>query len=268
MKKRIIQSLKYRSLKGKRKLFASFKIIFQKYYLSNYDKPIIWIFGCQRSGTTYLENLFRQDLYSNVFGEFSELTIDKNKTVLISNEELKKSLQSKKGRYLVIRPLFESDRAIELMNLFPNSVGIWLFRDCPSVVNSMVRKWDQNFFEISKNVESDKNNFWRLENQISAITDSRISDSIEEQYAKYWVLRNSIPFEKKLIKDSRFLFIPYKTLVLNTESTMKIILRKINSNIWRGFRANSNSSRVNTLQKNEITNLLNGFCFLAKLDPI
>ena len=96
-----------------------------------HPRAVIWIFGCQRSGTTFLENIFRHDLDSAVFGEFSELTIAPRKTVLNDRDVVTRIVQFQNAKYAVIRPLFESDRAIELMDWFPNSIGVWLFRDCP-----------------------------------------------------------------------------------------------------------------------------------------
>lgn len=209
-------------------------------------EAVIWIFGCQRSGTTFLENIFRHDLDSVVFGEFSELTIAGRKTVLTSPNELVNIVSNKNAKYAVIRPLFESDRAIELMNLFPNSIGVWMFRDCPSVVDSMKRKWDKDFFNISKLVESDDENNWRLEKLLAPLNNSIDKVSIDELYAQYWIIRNSIPFEKNIIDDSRMFFLNYNTLAHYPKYTIGKILdatKKIS--LWSDFKSNARTSSVN-----------------------
>lgn len=209
-------------------------------------EAVIWIFGCQRSGTTFLENIFRHDLDSVVFGEFSELTIAGRKTVLTSPNELVNIVSNKNAKYAVIRPLFESDRAIELMNLFPNSIGVWMFRDCPSVVDSMKRKWDKDFFNISKLVESDDENNWRLEKLLAPLNNSIDKVSIDELYAQYWMMRNSIPFEKNIIDDSRMFFLNYNTLAQYPKYTIGKILdatKKIS--LWADFKSNARTSSVN-----------------------
>lgn len=208
-------------------------------------KAVIWIFGCQRSGTTFLENIFRHDLDSVVFGEFSELTIAGRKTVLTNTNELVKIVSNKNAKYAVIRPLFESDRAIELMNLFPNSIGVWMFRDCPSVVDSMKRKWDKEFFNISKLVESDDENNWRLEKSLAPLNNAIDKVSIDELYAQYWIIRNSIPLEKNILNDSRMFFLNYKTLAQHPEYTIGKILEATKKiSLWTDFKSNARTSSV------------------------
>lgn len=210
---------------------------------------VIWIFGCQRSGTTFLENIFRHDLDSVVFGEFSQLTIHPKKTVLSDLNEVRKIIELKKARYSVIRPLFESDRALELLDIFQNSIGVWLFRDCPHVVDSMKRKWGDRFFEISKQNESDAGGMWRLEQRVSLLqTQIRITpeiDPVDEMYARYWLLRNQIPFDLSLVKDERVVFLSYDQLISDPRSSVKKILHRAGMNgLWRGFNADAQTSRV------------------------
>jgi hypothetical protein len=214
---------------------------------------VIWIFGCQRSGTTFLENLFRHDLRSAVFGEFSELTIGERKTVLREPLEIKKLVLAKNAKYAVIRPLFESDRALELLDIFPNSACVWLFRDAASVIDSMVRKWDDRFFEISREVESDHHNTWRLDPLHRAIVKSAGSAAnVEELYARYWCERNSLPFDLGLNNDPRVIYASYSQFVSNPKAMVGCALRKLGpESVWRGFKAevqrvnNRNPDRLN-----------------------
>jgi hypothetical protein len=245
--KRIKNSLTSRFKTAKIKLRARRKKMRSNCIDLGKPKAVIWIFGCQRSGTTFLENIFRHDLDSIVFGEFSELTIDGRKTVLTSTDKLVSIVSNKNAKYAVIRPLFESDRAIELMNLFPNSIGIWMFRDCLSVINSMKRKWDEDFFNISKLVESDHQDNWRLEKKLAPLNNFIGKVPIDELYAQYWIIRNSIPIEKKLTNDSRIFFLNYETLVHNPKHAISKILgstKKIS--LWDDFKSNvrpSNSTK-------------------------
>lgn len=211
-------------------------------------QTVIWIFGCQRSGTTFLENTFRHDLDSAVFGEFSQLTIHPAKSILSDLNNVREIVQSQNAKYAVIRPLFESDRVIDLLNLFPNSVGVWLFRDCPHVVDSMIRKWGDRFFEISKRNES-KNGLWRLEERVmqiqSQVRKMSATDPIAEAYACYWLLRNQIPFYLSLFNDKRVCFISYNQLINDPEINVKRIMERAGLNVlWRGFKANAQTSRV------------------------
>jgi hypothetical protein len=212
-------------------------------------QAVIWIFGCQRSGTTFLETIFRHDLDSVVFGEFSELTLSENKTVLSEPERIQKIVQSKNACYAVIRPLFESDRALELMNLFPNSIGVWLFRDCPHVVDSMIRKWEDRFFEVSKQNESDERGMWRLEQAIESIYVAAQSalpeDPTMEAYARYWLFRNQIPFHAGLQQDPRVVFLSYRQLVLTPRMQVERIMKRAGmADVWKDFKVNAFTSSI------------------------
>lgn len=223
-----------------------------------HPQAVIWIFGCQRSGTTFLERIFRQDLNSVVFGEFSQLTIDPNRTVLSDSNSIRKIIQAQNAKYAVVRPLFESDRAMELLDLFPNSVGVWLFRDCPHVVDSMLRKWGSRFFEISKRNESDEDDNWRLEEKVRSIQSQArqiaADDPLADVYARYWLLRNQIPFDLSLITDKRFLFIDYSQLVSDPETSAKRILQRVGVNeLWKRFKTDAQISRIDRPVKPEIS---------------
>lgn len=228
---------------------ARFKALRARYVSLGPPKSVIWIFGCQRSGTTFLERIFRHDLDSVVFGEFSELTIAEGKTVLSEPHRIRAIVESKNARYAVIRPLFESDRAPELLELFPNSVGVWLFRDWPHVVDSMIRKWGDTFFDISKRVESDTRGVWRLEGQIKAIQQDvrcrNMPDPLAEVYALYWLMRNQIPFRTGLINHPKVIFLSYEQLVLAPRVHVDRIMKKAGlGGVWKGFRADAFTSSL------------------------
>lgn len=245
-KKNIFVSVKNRSATIKKNIRERFKRFRSNSVELGSPQAVIWIFGCQRSGTTFLENVFRQDLDSVVFGEFSELTIKGRKTVLTSSNSLIRIVSSKNAKYAVIRPLFESDRAIELMNLFPNSIGIWMFRDCSAVVDSMKRKWGKSFFRISSFVESDANNFWRLKEALTPLTESIDRLPIDELYARYWIMRNSLPFDKEMVDDPRMLFLDYNTLVHDPRYSIETILKATEKiQIWSRFKTDAKTSSTN-----------------------
>jgi len=145
--KRISCSIAARKQTYQRKTWAWIKRSRLKFWHLGRAKYKIWILGCQRSGTTLLERIFRSDLDSVVFGEFSELTIDAKKTVWKSFQGVEDTINAQNSRYAVARPLFESDRAAEILHAFPDSIAVWVFRDPRYVVNSMINKWGEDFFQ-------------------------------------------------------------------------------------------------------------------------
>ena len=137
-----------------------------------------------------MENIFLQDPNAAVFGEFSALSIGPGKTSLQDREKVVSAVMALKCRYVVIRPLFESDRIEELLNWFPSSSVIWLFRQGDEVVRSMIRKWGSDFFEISRQVEQDQDGHWRLDSMVQEIMAAY--QTPEDRYCAYWLARNGI----------------------------------------------------------------------------
>lgn len=206
----------------------------------------IWILGCQRSGTTLLERVFSDDLDSAVFGEFSELTIDPLRTVWKPLPAVETILSTCNARYAVARPLFESDRAVEILDSFPNSKVIWLFRDCPHVVSSMINKWGDKFFDISRRTESDKDGFWRLEHLIEGIkSELGCESNIYDQYALYWLKRNEIVFSNKLGGSYRFMCLEYNQFVTNPKYCIDSIMKRCGQpGVWRGFKSDAHTNSM------------------------
>lgn len=238
---KIPKSLAARKKTYQRNIWATLKHFRKKYLRLGNPAYYIWIFGCQRSGTTLLERIFRSDLDSAVFGEFSELAILPKRTVLKDLPEVGIALGSCNARYAVVRPLFESDRAAEILNHFPQSIAVWMIRDPRYVVNSMINKWGDNFFEISRSVEAGSDGKWRLERLYESIkTEAKQitggKESIEDIYALYWYRRNLSIYEAGLNENARILFLNYDQLVNEPKKCIdRIIKQAQGKGVWRYF---------------------------------
>lgn len=238
---RIARSLASRAKKYCTSLRAGVKTVRSQLRKARRPQFFIFILGCQRSGTTLLERIFRQDMNSAVFGEFSELSIDAQRTVWRPLDEIKRIFDNQKYEYAVARPLFESDRAAEIVAYFRPSVAVWVYRDFRYVVNSMLNKWQGEFFNISRKVEADSSNRWRLEETYQDIKREAIElngwdNSIKELYALYWLRRNQILFEESLSTNHQVLILDYTMLVSRPKACIdKIIKSAGGRGVWNGF---------------------------------
>jgi len=199
------------------------------------EKKILFIFGCQRSGTTLMTKIFNRDLNSKVYEEHSILSsLDINRKRLDPPNMVREKLQENRASLFVLKPLVESQNCNSLLEEYPNSKGLWMFRNYNDVINSNIKKFGikNGIKDIKPIVDNTKNN-WRSE-QVSEETKTIIRKFYNENMnpydaaALFWVVRNRIFFEKNLDKNQRIKKCRYDDLVLNPSKVMKSIYQFLN----------------------------------------
>lgn len=199
-------------------------------------RAALFIFGCQRSGTTHLERLFRADPRSVVFGEFSDLSIARDKTVWPPPPELRARLKAARGRFAVARSLLASHRAAEILDAVEGARAVWMFRHADEVVASMMRKWGGDFEAVSRRVETDAGNHWDLEGLWQDIHASARGMSAAEPgsaarqrdiYALYWLRRNEDYFDLGLSRDSRIRPLDYRSLLDRPDACTGALMQSV-----------------------------------------
>lgn len=232
---RIRSSIAYRVTSRSFRLFEGGKHVLHSISGSR-PKATLFIFGCQRSGTTHLERLFRADPRSVVFGEFSALSVDPGKTVWVPLSELRRRLDNAAGDYAVVRSLLASHMAAEALNIIPGSRAVWMFRRAEEVVASMQRKWAGNFETISRSVESDASGHWELEalwrdlhGEVAemSVAEPGSEGFVRDLYALYWYARNVSYFDRDLKSDRRIRLLDYRTLLENPAESVRTLTNMI-----------------------------------------
>lgn len=195
----------------------------------------IFIFGCQRSGTTHVERLFRADPRSRVFGEFSELSITSKHTVWHEQDDMKRILAEHPGEYWVVRSLLASHDTVKILNEWPDSTALWIYRDANSVVDSMVRKWQGDFREISECVETDQSEYWalrelweKIEAQAAELAPHTQGEARwRDVYALYWYARNALILDLNLVAHPRVLVTDYIEYTHDPDACLKLLWNRI-----------------------------------------
>lgn len=103
---------------------------------------IVFVFGCQRSGTTMLRSFIGFDPRVDDQGEgdppyfWQGSEADPRYLRLLPDGEVERIASRCRSEILLIKPLHDSQRAAGLLQRFPGSKGIWIFRHYHEVILS------------------------------------------------------------------------------------------------------------------------------------
>jgi hypothetical protein len=199
-------------------------------------KALLFILGCQRSGTTLMTRIFERDWDAWVFHESSRLSSDDPEHRMRLNElaKVKAVLAAANYPLLVAKPLVESQQARRLLEYFPHARVLWLYRHYHDVVASDLNRFGlhNGIHNLRPIVECDQTN-WRAQN-VDAATRSTIQTHFRDDMnpydaaALFWFCRNMHYLEGRLDDASvsdRVMLLRYEELVQNPDDVMRRVYR-------------------------------------------
>ena len=211
------------------------KLIYQSIKSRKTRPSILFIVGCQRSGTSMLLNVLDRDLNTRCFGEFSSLTSNDIRSGIRLNslDLVKKEFSQVTAPLIVAKPLVESQNICELLDYFENSTAVWIFRNYRDVALSNVRKFGPNnaLDDLRPIVNGDPTN-WRSE-KVSRYVQDKISEHFFPEMNPYdaavlfWFARNHIFFDLELDRNPRIAIFSYDALVLEPQRYLRSIYRQV-----------------------------------------
>lgn len=221
------KNLSDRSLKIKKNIYQLIKI--RK--ISN-PKTILFIFGCQRSGTTLLTEIFERDFdNTKVYGEFSRLSSrDKISHIRLNPLHLVKTkIDNDRPSLIILKPLVESQNALKLLDYFNNSKALWVYRNYRDVALSHLELWGvKNGINNLRPIIKGQSQNWRSEN-VSESTKQIVRKHFSEDMNPYdaaalsWFVRNTLFFEMNLDRNYNIMTCKYNDLIDNPLQTMSNI---------------------------------------------
>lgn len=133
-----------------------------------------------------------------------------------------------RATHVVFKPTADGNRATEIMDAFPGSRSVWIFRRYQDAVNSALEKWHQHNEYLRVAVEDPARARWRARN----LTASDL-DLIRQHYARglsepsaralIWYLRNAPIVREELDRRSDLLLVNYETLVTSPDNELRRI---------------------------------------------
>jgi hypothetical protein len=246
------------------------KSLYQKLFLRNcnIDKPILLIMACHRSGTSIVLSAFDKDKTSKTFGEFGILNIQTGPETLRLKalDKVKEILNKYRNDYFVLKPLAEIPNALNLLNAFPKSYIIWIYRDYKDVSSSNLKQFGKRngIDDLRPIVEKDQKN-WRSfgasENTVSLIS-NHFSNEMDELDAAawFWYSRNISFIEQDLHNHQRVIIIKYEDLVKDPESSFIAICAKANINYKPSLISDIHARAVGKGKSIALSETVNNHC--------
>jgi hypothetical protein len=178
-----------------------------------------------------MTRLFEADLNCRVFGEFSVLSnADKVHGIRLNPlPDVAAYLSRIPAPLVVMKPLVETQNLLTLLNYFPGSKSLFMYRRYADVARSdLVKFGQQNAIDnIRPIVERDRHN-WRSEGASSAVReviaryyspDMKPNDAA----ALFWLARNMLYFDLNLAGRPDVFLCRYEHLVQEPEQVMRSI---------------------------------------------
>jgi hypothetical protein len=188
------------------------------------DAKAIFVLGVQRSGTTMLIDCLNKSVETEVLGEVSR-AMDNFR--LKDTHVIADIIKSCPAKAIVFKPLTDSHRARELLDMSPNVRICWSFRRASDRANSAVAKFGSNNLELlTAFTKGEMMDTWQAQGMSQDSLDLIRSFDVESMTPHsaaglFWVIRNNMFFEMGLDKESRVLPISYEDLVSNPKTIMR-----------------------------------------------
>lgn len=245
-------------------------------YATNSSSKIVAIFGCQRSGTTLLSRVLDSFSYARTFGEFSSLSSEcPNNIRLNSLTDVKRELEKVKAPLIVMKPLVESQNAVQILDALEEVTAVWLYRDFLDVALSDLKKFPNtsgrgNLHPI---LECNEHN-WRSQNvpkelveTVKAVYSEKLTEL--DCACLFWYVRNSLFFSQGLEKRDDVVLWKYEDLMFEPEKHFSKLSAKLKIDVSDyDFSTIFSKTSIRKENSSKLNNEVESLCveLMAKLD--
>jgi hypothetical protein len=181
----------------------------------------VFVLGAQRSGTRLPLTVMDCSPEIMTYSEGSAPFFDG--VLLRDDRTIARELSRMPFSRVVLKPICESHRALELLGTFPRSRVVWIYRHYRNTVNSAVAKWTTGRRNLRKVANRDIAAAWRLggltEEKLQLA--ARLYDdqmSLHAAEAVMWYLRTALFFDLGLANRPDVLLVKYEDLVMAPET--------------------------------------------------
>ncbi len=196
-------------------------------------KTVLFIVGCQRSGTTLLHHVLRRDPDSVTFDEVSLLSDpgDPERLRWKPPAEVSVVINSCRAPFVVTKPLVESQNLQPWRDVMPGSRVVWMFRGFRDVARSNLAFFGrENGLNDLRPILVGDHEDWRFQHLdkevVAAIRELAAGPlSPEDAAALFWYARNSLFFSTMLNDDPDVSLCRYEDLVTRPANVVNALYR-------------------------------------------
>jgi hypothetical protein len=205
-----------------------------------HPKQLVFVLGCQRSGTTMLVQCLEKDLRTKSYGQYGLMDQNTDTSNLIypdahgpklkSFDEIKQITAKEKAPILILKPLRESQQATQLLEQLPGSKAIWVYRNYRDVANSHLVKWGEGvgIRKLRPIFDGDTGNHWASEfvsDNTRAIVKNYFAEDMSpaDAVALHWYTRTILFFDLNLNEHPNVLLCKYENIVGEPRRVMRQI---------------------------------------------
>ena len=210
----LLNKIEYRSFLIRKHIYQNVRIC------RNCSKKILFVIGCQRSGTSIMMRVFERDYNSKVYMELDEIfRQDEQAMRLKPLQSVKEIFDNAFTSLIVSKPLLDTQIISSILSFFPDSKAIFIFRHYKDVISSFLKIFgtQTGIKDISPIVQ---NNFqdWRAQNvsdKISGILKKFYAPNMNpfDAAALFWFARNHLFFDLELNTNPNVLMCKYEDFV-------------------------------------------------------
>ena len=214
-----------------RSFFVRWKTVLQFLRPFPKHKQLLFIVGCQRSGTTLLSRVFEKDHNTKIYEETSKLSGKNPNSRLRLNPltEIEVEIRKERASLLVLKPLVETQNILKLLKFFPSGKAVWIYRHFKDVAASNIVKFgpENGIKDLRLILENDTDN-WRAEN-VSDSSRSLVQSHYQENMdpgdaaVLFWIVRNRLFRELQLDTNPSVFVCKYEHLAANPTNVMRSI---------------------------------------------
>jgi hypothetical protein len=216
------------------------------------ETRLVFVVGAQRSGTRLPIQVLDRAPEISTFPEGSDPYFDG--VLLRPLNRIEQLVRRSASPIIALKPICETHRTNELLDRFPGSRAIWIFRNYEDTVNSATLKWSSGRTVVRRLARREfKPGDWR----VGGLTDEKLGlvarlyredMSQHEANAVMWYLRNALFFDLKTSERSDVLLVRYEDLVSAPQEHFERIFRFIGTPVparaLAALRSSAGSTRV------------------------